>query len=89
MTTDAYIIAASLLSVLIFGGSAKNVKSVANNKGGSMKSSNRDQLNKEQEKLNRLIEEAMEKGTPPGESEAILEQSRKVDELMNQHQQEV
>ena len=54
-----------------------------------MKSSNRDQLNKEQEKLNQLIEEAMEKGTPPGESEAILEQSRKVDELMNQHQQEV
>jgi hypothetical protein len=54
-----------------------------------MKSSNRDQLNKEQEKLNRLIEETMEKGSPPGESEEILKQSRKVDELMNKYQQKV
>jgi hypothetical protein len=43
-------------------------------------------MNRGKEKLNRLIEEAMEKGTSPDESKEILEQSRKVDELINQYQ---
>ena len=55
MLKNAYIIAALLLSVLILVCFAQNVKFVINNKGGSMKYFNRDQLNKEQEKLNRLM----------------------------------
>ena len=82
---DAYIIAAFLLPVLIFGCSAGNVKSAVNNKGGSVKSSIRNQLNREQANLNRLTEEAMGKGTSPGENEEILEKSMKENDLINKY----
>ncbi len=53
-----------------------------------MKSSIRNELNKEKEKLNQLIEDTMEKGISPGESEEILEQSRKIDMIIAEIQKE-
>lgn len=53
-----------------------------------MKSSIRDKMNREKAKLDRLIEEALKKGISPGESREILEQSRKVDGLMNKYQKQ-
>lgn len=53
-----------------------------------MKYSIRNKLNKEKEKLNQLIEDAMGKGIPPGESEEILEQGRKVDLIIAEIQKE-
>jgi len=88
MAIDAYIITAALLPVPIFICFAQNVKSVANDKGGIVKSSIRDELNRERAKLNQLIEEAIEKGISPAESMEILEQSRKVDVIIAEVQKE-
>ena len=52
-----------------------------------MKPSIRDQINKEKEKLNRLIEEAIQRGIPVSDNKEILEQSRRVDKLINEYQQ--
>jgi hypothetical protein len=51
-----------------------------------MRSSIRNELNREKAKLDQLIEDAVNKGMPLGESEEILEQSRRVDELINKYQ---
>lgn len=40
------------------------------------------ELEKEKEKLNKLVDEAFNKGTPFTEDEAIMEQNRKVDSLV-------
>ena len=53
-----------------------------------MKSSICDHMNKEKEKLNQLIEEAMTKGIPISDNQEILEQSRKVDKLINEYQKQ-
>ena len=53
-----------------------------------MKNSIRNKLNKEKEKLNQLIEDAMGKGISPGESKEILEQSKKVDLIIAEIQKE-
>ena len=54
-----------------------------------MKPSIRDQMNKEKEKLNQLIEEAIQKGIPVSDNQKILEQSRKVDKLVNEYQKQI
>jgi len=49
----------------------------------------RDQMNQEKEKLNRLIEDSMQKGIPVSNNQEILEQSRKVDKLINEYQKQI
>ncbi len=46
------------------------------------------ELEKEREKLNRLADEAMEKGIPLNQDKAFMEQNRKVDELVVKVQRE-
>lgn len=46
------------------------------------------ELEKEKEKLNRLADEAIEKGIPLNQDEAFMEQNRKVDELVVKVQRE-
>jgi hypothetical protein len=46
-------------------------------------------MNKEKEKLNRLINEAIQKGIPVSDNQKILEQSRKVDKLINEYQKQI
>lgn len=46
------------------------------------------ELEKEREKLNRLANEAMEKGIPLNQDKAFMEQNRKVDELVVKVQRE-
>ena len=40
------------------------------------------ELEREKEKLNKLVSEALNKGTPFTEDEAVMEQNRKVDTLV-------
>ena len=48
-----------------------------------MKSNLNEELKKEQEKLNRIIQDAIDNGRLIREDEEILKQSRKVDALLN------
>jgi hypothetical protein len=54
------------------------VKQVSHNK----------KLEKEQEKLNKLVDEALNKGTPITQDEAVIAQNRKVDALVVKIQKE-
>ena len=47
-----------------------------------MNNSYREALKKERAKLERLVDEALENGTPINETHAIMEQCRKVDALV-------
>lgn len=53
-----------------------------------MKKSNDENLEDEREKLNKLVDEAMKKGIPFDQDEALMEQNRKVDELVIKIQRE-
>lgn len=46
------------------------------------------ELEKEREKLNRLVEEVMKKGIPLNHDKEFMEQNRKVDELVVKVQRE-
>ncbi|KXG77127.1 hypothetical protein [Thermotalea metallivorans] len=48
----------------------------------------KEKLEKEKEKLNKLVSEALNKGAPLTEDEAIIEQNRKVDDLVVKLQRE-
>lgn len=50
--------------------------------------SNNKELEKEKEKLIRLVNEALKNGTPIIQDEAVMEQNRKVDELVVKVQRE-
>jgi hypothetical protein len=52
------------------------------------KSKEYDELERERRKLNHLVNEALENGTPISECDAIIEQSRKVDTLVAKIQKE-
>lgn len=55
-----------------------------------MKKDYKKQLEAERDKLNRLVDEALENGTPLSETQTIMKQSRKVDHLIQKstsHQQ--
>jgi hypothetical protein len=47
-----------------------------------------EKLEKEKEKLNKLVSEALNKGAPLTEDEAVIEQNRKVDSLVVKIQKE-
>ena len=47
------------------------------------------ELEKERKKLNKLIDEALEKGTPIFQTEEVMEQSKKVNELVDTLQKEL
>lgn len=47
-----------------------------------------EELEREKEKLNKLVGEAFNKGTPFTEDEAVMEQNRKVDTLVVEIQKE-
>jgi hypothetical protein len=47
-----------------------------------------EELEREKEKLNKLVGEAFNKGTPFTEDEAVMEQNRKVDTLVIKIQKE-
>lgn len=47
------------------------------------------ELKKEREKLNKLVDEALKKGIPISKTDAIMEQSRKVDLLAIKIQKEM
>jgi len=49
---------------------------------------NKDNLEKEKDKLNRLVVEALEKGSPIAQNDTIMEHSCKVDELVVKAQKE-
>lgn len=49
---------------------------------------NKDKLKKEKEKLNRLVEEALDNGTPLAYNNKIITHSRKVDTLIVEAQRE-
>jgi 2-phosphoglycerate kinase len=49
-----------------------------------MKQSMEIELRKEREILDRLIDEALENGTPISETKSIAEQCRKVNEIINE-----
>jgi hypothetical protein len=49
---------------------------------------NEDNLEKEKDKLNRLVVEALEKGSPIAQNDTIIEHSCKVDELVVKAQKE-
>ncbi len=60
-----------------------NVKSYRHEKRFNMKKPSLDEkLKIEKEKLNRLADEAWEKGIPLNQDEAFMTQNRKVDELV-------
>lgn len=46
------------------------------------------ELEREKEKLNKLVDDAFNKGTPFTEDEAVMEQNRKVDTLVVKIQKE-
>ena len=48
----------------------------------------KEKLEKEKEKLNKFVSEALNKGTPFTEDEAVIEQNRKVDSLVVKIQKE-
>jgi len=48
----------------------------------------KEKLEKEKEKLNKLVSEALNKGAPFTEDEAVIEQNRKVDSLVVKIQKE-
>ena len=48
----------------------------------------KEKLEKEKEKLNKLVSEALNKGAPLAEDEAVIEQNRKVDSLVVKIQKE-
>ena len=52
------------------------------------KAGNDRELEREKEKLNKLVGEAFNKGTPFTEDEAVMEQNRKVDTLVIKIQKE-
>ena len=49
-----------------------------------MNGHDRQRLQREREKLDRLVDEALENGTPISEAHEIMKQSRKVQELLLQ-----
>jgi polyhydroxyalkanoate synthesis regulator phasin len=53
-----------------------------------MKKSNEENLEQEREKLNKLADEAMKKGIPFDQDEALMEQNRIVDDLVVRIQRE-
>ncbi len=53
-----------------------------------MKKPSDEDLEKEREKLNKLVDEAIKKGIPFDQDEALMEQNRKVDELVAKIQRE-
>jgi hypothetical protein len=46
-------------------------------------------MNREKEKLNRLIEEAAANGIPVSDNQEILAQSQRVDNLINEYEKQI
>jgi hypothetical protein len=57
--------------------------------GGTMNSKIDKELATEQARLNDLIEKAIQKGTPILNNQEILEQSQRVDQLVNEYQKQL
>jgi hypothetical protein len=57
--------------------------------GGNMKSKIDIELAAEKARLNDLIEKAIQKGIPISNNQVILEQSQRVDKLINKYQRQL
>ena len=52
--------------------------------GGTMKTNDNTELQTARDKLNRLVDQALENGTSITETHEIMEQCRKIDEMITQ-----